>query len=174
MDIDTIIEIESLNDPDAFNPETEARGLMQIRLPALKDWNTYHPKEKYTSNDLFDPEINVKIGTWYMEERIPQMLKHYGIEDMPKNRIISYNWGIGNLRKYLVGESELPTETQDYIEKYNQLLEEKKSKSEVRQPTSMQLTEFNPYAMPTKQTLFGDLQQRLNTDTIPFPILPIY
>jgi trimeric autotransporter adhesin len=31
--------------------------------------------------------------------------------------LIAYNWGSGNLQKYLKGEAKLPAETADYIKK---------------------------------------------------------
>ena len=76
---------------------------------------------KYNIGSLYNPEINVRIGTWYINERIPQMLKSFGIEDTVENRLIAYNFGVGNLRKYLKGEKKLPRETRNYLRKYKEL-----------------------------------------------------
>ena len=73
----------------------------------------------YELADLYNPKINVEIGTWYINKRIPQMIKAYGLEDTIEYRLIAYNWGIGNLLKHL--KKPLPKETRDYIRKYRRL-----------------------------------------------------
>jgi soluble lytic murein transglycosylase-like protein len=117
VSITKIIQIESSGNPDAYNPKSGAIGLCQI-LPqgALADWNNYHPNGQYDELDLYNPEINTLIGEWYINYRIPQMLKYYGIEDTIDNRLISYNFGIGNLKN----GKPLPKETQDYLKKYKE------------------------------------------------------
>lgn len=62
--IHAVIETESSFKPDAVSP-TGARGLMQINEITLKEINI-QLKTKYTFNDLFDPEINVRLGTFYL------------------------------------------------------------------------------------------------------------
>ena len=143
IDINTIIFLESSGNPNAYNPNSGCIGLMGINPKgALADWNEYQPfyiyqsshpfdgelkakkninREIYNSNDLYNPEVNVKIGTIYINERIPQMLKAYGIEDTVTARLFCYNAGIGNYRKYLKGEIKMPEETRKYIAKYRKL-----------------------------------------------------
>ena len=117
MDLGKIIRIESNGNSRAYNRNSKARGLCQITPICLKEWNNFHPREKYTLNDLWNAEINKKIATWYLEVRIPQMLRHYGFEVNVRNMIICYNAGIG----YLVGHKQLKKETVDYIAKYGRL-----------------------------------------------------
>ena len=118
VNIDKIIAIESSGNPWAFNEDSDAWGLMQITPICLKEWNNRNEKQ-YTSEDLCDPDINRKIGTWYMNIRIPAYLCVFDIEDTIENRLIAYNWGIGNLRKYKSGSiKSLPYETKNYIKKY--------------------------------------------------------
>ena len=116
--MDRIKQIESSGNPDAVS-EDGAVGLYQI-MPdeALADWNTYHPKETHTINALWNPVENEKIAQWYMNERIPQMLKHYKLQDTVDNRLAAYNAGIGNLRKIRAGTMKMPSETSKYIRKY--------------------------------------------------------
>lgn len=134
IDIGRIITIESGGNHNAYNEKSGCIGLMGINPKgALADWNK-HQKDYCieasdglcfyqfcTIGDLYNPSKNVLIGTWYINERIPQMLKAYGIEDTVENRLISYNFGIGNLKKYLKGEKKLPRETRRYYEKYKRL-----------------------------------------------------
>lgn len=88
-----------------------ARGLMQITQPALDDYNTFHT-EKMSMDDMYEGTKNRTVGNWYFNKRIPQMLKHFKIEDTTENRLWSYNAGIGNVVKGIK-----PQETVDYIGK---------------------------------------------------------
>lgn len=118
IDMLKIRQIESSNDPSAVNPRTGAIGFYQImpkgKRGALDEWNQFHPKQTYQDKDLYEPNINYNIANWYMNKRIPQMLKHYKIPDTLENRLASYNFGIGNVKS----GKELPTETTNYIRKY--------------------------------------------------------
>jgi soluble lytic murein transglycosylase len=115
VNIGKIIQIESSGNPFAYNKSSQARGLMQITPICLKEYNNYHPKEQYTTKDLFNPDINVKIGTWYIDKRIPQMLRYYNKPVTINNILISYNAGIA----YVVKDLPLPTETINYLLKYS-------------------------------------------------------
>jgi len=111
-----IIEsIESGGNPNAINKKSGAMGLFQI-MPngALAEWNNFNPKEQYSDRDLFNPEVSTKIASWYMNKRIPSMLKTYKIPDTIDNRLIAYNFGIGNLKS----GKPLPSETINYLKKY--------------------------------------------------------
>lgn len=79
--------------------------------------------KNYNIGDLYNPKINVKIGTWYINQRIPQMLKAYDIEDTIENRLIAYHDGIGNLQKYLKGKRKLGKAMKSYLIKYKKLKE---------------------------------------------------
>ena len=113
-----IRQIESSGDPKAHNKKEDARGLHQIRPIVLKEWNNYNPKEQYKGKDLFDPDINKKIGEWYLNYRIPQMLQTFGKPITIENVITSYNAGID----YVVKEKPIPKITQDYLKKYYELM----------------------------------------------------
>lgn len=114
IDLNRIIKIESNGNSKAYNKHSGARGLCQITKICLKEWNNFHKSERYTMDDLWNIEINKKIATWYLEVRIPQMLKYYGFKVNYKNTIICYNAGID----YLVKHKALKKETSDYIKKY--------------------------------------------------------
>ena len=116
IDMGKIIAIESSGNPGAYNAKSKARGLCQVTEICLKEWNNYHPKEKYLAGDLFRSETNLRIAGWYLETRIPQMLRHYEIAVTVENVLIAYNAGIS----YLVKGLTLPKETAGYIRKYNE------------------------------------------------------
>ena len=119
--IAVIIVIESGGNPLAYNKKSGAVGICQITQACLDDYNYYHQK-KIKLEDLYDSKLNKQVAEWYLNKRIPTMLDYYAIEDTVENRLIAYDWGIGNLRKYKKGKiKELPKETKDYIEKYKAL-----------------------------------------------------
>ena len=121
INLKAIETIESGGNAKAFNFRTKATGLYQITPICLADWNQHHPSLYYGMKDLWNPEINKAIADWYLNERIPQMLKHYGLPETEDNVLIAYNWGIGNLKHYLEGERTMPLETANYLKKYRRL-----------------------------------------------------
>lgn len=133
VNMDIIAQIESNNNPNAYNYKSGARGLYQITEICLKDYNelngTYQDiysgigiKEvnkklnNITIEQLFNPVINRRIAEWYLNKRIPQLLAYYNIEDTLDNRLWAYNAGIGKVVKGIC-----PKETRNYIKKYHQL-----------------------------------------------------
>ena len=120
VDIEKVISLESSYNPLAYNKRSKARGLMQITPICLKEWNERRDlKKQYSLIDLWNPIVNRKIGTWYINVKIPKYLMYYKIEDTIENRLMTYNWGIGNVRKYISGKiTTIPTETINYIAKY--------------------------------------------------------
>ena len=112
IDMKKIWKIESGGNALAYNRHSGARGLYQITTTCLMDYNKYH-KNKYSKQDLFNPEINAIVANWYINKRIPEMLKHFKRPDTVDNRLISYNCGISCVIK-----GHIPRETRDYIDKY--------------------------------------------------------
>jgi len=116
VNMTAIATIESSNNTEAYNERSQARGLYQITPICLADYNQYH-KDKIHLNQLFIREYNLEVANWYMNKRIPQLLIHYGLTDTLNNRLIAYNAGIS----YLIKNKTIPTETSNYIKKYNRL-----------------------------------------------------
>ncbi len=117
VELGTVKFIESSNSPQAYNKITKARGLYQITPVCLTDYNSSHSIH-YTQEDLFNPKVNHRIANWYLNIRIPQLLNYYGIPDNTENRLIAYNWGIGNLVGWW---KRLPKETRGYLRKYQKI-----------------------------------------------------
>jgi len=127
IDIITIADIESSNNPKAYNQRSGAVGLCQITKATLKDVNRYLGTN-WSIDDLYDAGKNYIASYIYMNIIIPKYLQYYGIEDNYKTRLAAYNWGIGNLRRAYTDkgdwESKLPAETKNYIAKYSRLMKE--------------------------------------------------
>jgi soluble lytic murein transglycosylase-like protein len=116
IDLQRIISIESAGNAKAYNKYSQARGLCQITPICLQEYNNFH-NIKYTLADLFNAEINKLIASWYLEIRIPQLLRHFKIEATQRNILICYNAGINTLVK----NKTLKAETRNYIIKYERL-----------------------------------------------------
>lgn len=90
----SVIWVESKYRPDAVS-RRDARGLMQV-TPSTAQWGA----EKmgiinYDDAKLFDPDLNISIGCWYLS---------YLYNQFPENTqlvLASYNGGIGNVKKWL-------------------------------------------------------------------------
>ena len=117
INLDAIAQIESSGNPGAHNKRSDCRGLYQIHpRGALTDWNTYHPGETYTPDQLFDPQVNTRIADWYLHSRIPAMLTHYRLPITTQSVLWAYNAGIGRVKAGI-----MPTETKNYIIKYERI-----------------------------------------------------
>ena len=114
IDLANISMIESSGNVLAHNKKDDSRGLYQITPICLKEYNNFHPKAGYSMDDLWNASISTKIADWYLNVRIPQMFKHYGILDTVPNRIVAWNAGIS----YLVNKKSLPKTTKEYLRKY--------------------------------------------------------
>lgn len=115
IDIDIICEIESAWNEKAKS-NMKALGLAQITPICLLEYNQRN-RTKYKLNDLYNPQINMHIASWYINERIPAFLKYFKIEDTIINRLICYNAGFTRILKYQK-RKWLPEQTRKYIEKY--------------------------------------------------------
>lgn len=113
IDLKIIAKIESSNNPNAYNSKTQAIGLYQITPICLADYNQFHDI-KFTLKEMFNPTKCHMVAYWYLNIRIPKMLKHYNKPITIKNILICYNVGI----KYSVKNLTLPNETNNYIKKY--------------------------------------------------------
>ncbi len=124
IDNEIIIYLESKGNPKEYNKREGARGLMQIRPIVLKEWNLLNPDKKHTLDDLYNSDINKKVGAWYLNRIETVYLPNLKLEQNLENKLASYNWGIGELSK--IGDakknfSKLPLITQRYIKEYKRL-----------------------------------------------------
>lgn len=98
--VTAVINVESNFRPDAISHKN-AIGLMQISEKTGK-WAAGKLKLKgFDSADLFEPEINIKLGCWYLST----LYKEYGSLDLA---LAAYNGGSGNVNQWLKDESLSP------------------------------------------------------------------
>jgi len=111
VNFDIIRQIESGGNPAAYNRNSGARGLYQITDICRRDYNQM-TRSGVTPLDLWNPATNEAVARWYMEKRIPQLLRARGHAVTLEAVLTAYNAGIGR-----VG-GRLPLETVNYIKKY--------------------------------------------------------
>jgi soluble lytic murein transglycosylase len=72
-----------------------AIGLMQVQPETAKGIATRTGGSRFRVDDLYDPEINVRYGSWYLRH----LLDKYGAE---KRALAAYNGGQGNVDRGVV------------------------------------------------------------------------
>lgn len=121
IDLKAISFIESSDEPLAYN--NGHYGEYQISEGVLYDYfnNALTGVLVMYTNQLFDEKTSKVVANWYINTRIPELLKHYNIPDNTTSRIIAWNWGIGHIRHWFhkgCHWNKLPRETREYIFKY--------------------------------------------------------
>ena len=102
-----VIRTESKFDPYAVSV-TGARGLMQIQDETANDCVKKLGIKNFTSDMLFEPHINIRIGCYYLNKLIE---KYEGNTELA---LAAYNGGPGNVDKWLKDET-LTDETDNLI-----------------------------------------------------------
>ncbi len=113
-----------------------AKGLMQITDETGKDCARRLDISRYSDDALFDPEINIEIGCYYLKG----LLDKY---DNVNNALAAYNGGPGNVDKWLLDPNcvdgggtlvNIPfRETKNYVVRVNEAREMYKSIYEDRE-----------------------------------------
>lgn len=116
IDLAAIAQIESSGNPLAVNPRDPSYGLFQITPGVLKEWNAAHKSQRYGLKDLLDPQVNTSVADWYLNRRIPAMLRSLKLPVTLPNLIICYNAGCGAVKK-----GRIPPVTQEYLLKYHRI-----------------------------------------------------
>lgn len=120
-----VIYSESGFDPDAESP-AGAIGLMQLLPDTAQGIADRTGGGGFTAADLYDPEINVRYGCWYLRHLQEKYADHPQSLDLA---LAAYNAGQGNVDKWVdatpAGEPvAIPfAETRAYIEKVRHLQE---------------------------------------------------
>lgn len=92
--IGAIINVESKYDKEAISHK-KARGLMQI-ASQTGEWGARELGIKdYNEDMLFDPNINIQIGTWYINNLMQEFDNKLPLV------LAAYNAGSGNVSKWL-------------------------------------------------------------------------
>lgn len=116
IDLGAISMIESSGGKNLVGDGRKSFGVYQINVNgALADYRKY--VDKVSKKDLMNPEVNREIADWYINRRIPLMLRFFKKPVTNRNILIAYNAGIA----YVAHEKDLPETTLEYLLKYEAL-----------------------------------------------------
>jgi soluble lytic murein transglycosylase len=92
-----------------------AIGLMQL-LPSTAEGIALHTGgSRFEVDDLYDPEINVRYGAWYLRH----LLQKYGDE---RTALAAYNAGQDNVDRWRAAGREIAfAETRHYVDRVEEL-----------------------------------------------------
>lgn len=115
-----VINVESKYHEEATSSKN-ARGLMQIGEQTGQWASEELNIEDYEENLLYDPETNIRIGTWYLNKLNKEFRGNLDLV------LAAYNGGSGNVNKWLKSEEyskdgesldQIPfQETENYLKK---------------------------------------------------------
>jgi peptidoglycan lytic transglycosylase len=109
-----VIYQESKFKPDARS-RSGAVGLMQLLPDTAKGIALHTGGNRFRVDDLYDPEINVRYGAWYLRH----LMRKYGEE---RAALAAYNAGQSNVDRWRrAGRSIQFAETRDYVERVEEL-----------------------------------------------------
>lgn len=94
MWIYAIIKVESNFDENATS-NSGAKGLMQLMDDTAKEIARDLELQDFDSNMLYNPEINIMLGTKYFDELLAKYNENYYLA------IAAYNGGIGNVDTWI-------------------------------------------------------------------------
>lgn len=95
--VSAVVYVESKFDPQAKS-SSGALGIMQI-MPATGKWVAEKlGLEEFQEKDLYDPEINIAIGCWYLADLRGEFGNNLVI------MLAAYNGGRGNVKQWLEEE----------------------------------------------------------------------
>ena len=104
-----VIYRESKFQADAMS-ESGAIGLMQLLPETAKGIAVHTGGSRFRIQDLYDPEINVRYGAFYLR----RLLRKY---DDERNALAAYNAGQTNVDRWLAsGEGIAFPETREYVD----------------------------------------------------------
>lgn len=111
FDLDPALIAAVINAESGFADQTSsagARGLMQITPDTADTIETLSGGETFTYDDLADPELNIRYGTYYLNH----LLDQYGGNEVAA--LAAYNSGPGNVDEW--GGAELEADDIEFPE----------------------------------------------------------
>ena len=110
--IDPYLEASIIRTESHFRKSAVSRagaiGLMQI-MPSTGEWiATKIGIDKFETTDLYDPETNIRIGTWYLR----YLIDRFGDVE---TALIAYNAGPGNAERWRASDDAAFPETAEYL-----------------------------------------------------------
>ena len=100
MLVKAVVWRESRFDPEKVGSAGE-RGLMQVSEVAANDWARENQITNFRVDQLFDPKINLEVGTWYLRRAV----EHWQNQADPiPFALAEYNAGASRAQRWAGGE----------------------------------------------------------------------
>lgn len=116
VNLQIISQIESSNQPHAVGDDGRSLGLYQLSAPVVAEYNLAHKTSFKHHSCALDALCSHDVAEWYINERIPQLLRHFKLPVTPTNQIVAYNAGIKAVKR-----GRIPSITRNYLRKYKAL-----------------------------------------------------
>ena len=108
--IDEYLMMAIINSESSFNKNAVssagAKGLMQLTDSTAQSIAKSMGNKSFTVEDLYDPETNIKMGAWYLNN----LKQEFSSTELV---LAAYNAGRGNVAKWL-GNSIISNDGKDY------------------------------------------------------------
>jgi soluble lytic murein transglycosylase len=108
--ISSIIWKESRFNPSALGKAREI-GLMQVTDGAAQDWARAHNVADFDPERLWDPEINIGVGTWYLARALRHWEQQTTADPLPV-ALAEYNAGRTRASQWTAAE---PADTEAFV-----------------------------------------------------------
>lgn len=96
-DVDSALVASVINTESSFKENVQSQkgavGLMQL-MPSTAEWLAGKVGEEYSDERLYEPEFNIKLGSYYLS----YLIKYFGDRELA---ICAYNAGQGNVSNWL-------------------------------------------------------------------------
>jgi soluble lytic murein transglycosylase len=123
--VDPLLVVAVIREESKFLPQSESHkgaiGLMQLMPSTAQSISVSIGDKAYSSDDLLDPEKNIKYGTWYLASLQKVFSKNTTLV------IAAYNGGIGHVQEWIktgqintnnIRQQDIPfKETRDYVDR---------------------------------------------------------
>jgi soluble lytic murein transglycosylase len=87
------------------------RGLMQVGEAAATDWARDNRVGDFDMEDLFDPKVNLTVGTWYLARALERW-RHQS--DPVPFALAEYNAGASRALRWAGGRSTMPIPPEEF------------------------------------------------------------
>lgn len=100
----------------SVSPSGNHLGVSQVSKDVVNSYNNYNDSRYSYDTVRTDDELNKKVGNWYLNERIPEILAVDGVPATPLTKVISYNAGPGVAKQWWSKfRGELTPESLQYL-----------------------------------------------------------
>jgi soluble lytic murein transglycosylase len=96
--IRALIWRESRFDPNTHGTAADERGLMQVTPQVGEMWAKANKQNSFSDDQLYDPETNIRVGTWYLSRAIKRWTQ---TDDPVTFALAEYNAGRSNALKWV-------------------------------------------------------------------------